>query len=1081
MASFSTAVSDDTDPSAPSPNPRTFPTHRAAETALSTEQNEPEFVPNDLFAANASSGPPPDDVINLAADSSTVSNAVPASSPNPRPLKKHREEDDDPSMDENKLNSVTNDLFGVNASSRPLPSDVVIDLVDDAPKDTFHVNGPAISDEVHALTLDTSLSNAKQSTRNTRSSTTLTTKQKLDLLAESIFRTTIDPPTTQWTTDLHPSLSGLTAYQLGELSGDSNGFSRNNCLKTHVLFGIKLMTLNGGLASVHDWSNAFAQAFKSIPANVPDRLDTCGETRRLAIRLALTDPIAFFPSSYFTKKKELRRNMNVANAWTASYLRYGAPWRNRNHWFTSHTPKSTDLMIQAKHSLFPDLLKDPNRHLLGFPPDVPLIPPSEPTHPDPSSTIPGRHSAPASTDKRSRSPEAMPKNLFDLLTISPTAHSPASASLPRPQSIDDPLLPLPGKHSALVSTDKRGPTPEATPNSSLPVASPKLPAISPLGMPNESPTSRTSGPSFNLPPKSLGPKKVGFLSSSTPSPSPLSSADNPDGPRPPATTAHGMFLNKPLRPSAPIPSNAIASKPPMGISCKFRSYIKVKLPELSAEFQRDQAAEAIHYFRGILDHLWQLDPKMAPLSWLHPSDETPLRRNNFPSTRARMSIYLDTLWLSQGRAPFCRMLLAHDRPRDSLFSDDRFRHWLREHYITLTVERIQSKDTKLAGHLLGYRADIANVEDLADAIEAQPSMAGISIEIRNEAIKGSKFGSKTDRILQIYVSHSQAASARHNLIQLYSSAAKGRYPQGVQARFIPGIDDLRFIRNRSAVKMYEKSLRKHSAFMRNTDTYKHEDILQLDHVIGDVSLRQAIMHIRSTTNNWNLFVSVESRPDSHLVDFAFRKELQREALEMISSLPLFLQHHLGTPRVWDWFTVEAKAAATNYYWDPDKNTAVPLVTDDPVTDWEALDDEDDELSIADDDSDILHSFTLDLHQLGQNAYSDGNSIQTAAYRDPPPSPLAHAQPSLPHDDPFPPDDVTMRDSTAATSTSTSTLTTTPDRLSLLQGLSDDPNKNELFEKMLDDPATREALLLALQTKTLSIRADVSSGVGDNGS
>jgi hypothetical protein len=142
------------------------------------------------------------------------------------------------------------------------------------------------------------------------------------------------------------------------------------------------------------------------------------------------------------------------------------------------------------------------------------------------------------------------------------------------------------------------------------------------------------------------------------------------------------------------------------------------------------------------------------------------------------------------------------------------------------------------------------------------------------------------------------------------------------------------------------------------------------------------MHICSTAqHNWNLFLAVDSRSTPHgtVADFAFRDELQTEALNMLSALPIFLQVSLGR-QVWKWFTSEAKDIASEFKWDMDRgivSRSTSATTNIQLENWEQLDDVDDE----DDGQElgrIIQPFTLDLSRLGSNAYNDDGTIRTLA-------------------------------------------------------------------------------------------------------
>jgi hypothetical protein len=103
----------------------------------------------------------------------------------------------------------------------------------------------------------------------------------------------------------------------------------------------------------------------------------------------------------------------------------------------------------------------------------------------------------------------------------------------------------------------------------------------------------------------------------------------------------------------------------------------------------------------------------------------------------------------------------HDTPRDTLFEDSSLQNWLGKLDLSITVERIQAKKTTNIGHLLGYHAVAVNAENLANALEMQPAINGISIDVRAEFVR---FGNKkttaqriTEKVLQIYTSWNSAS------------------------------------------------------------------------------------------------------------------------------------------------------------------------------------------------------------------------------------------------------------------------------------------------------------------------------------
>jgi hypothetical protein len=499
-----------------------------------------------------------------------------------------------------------------------------------------------------------------------------------------------------------------------------------------------------------------------------------------------------------------------------------------------------------------------------------------------------------------------------------------------------------------------------------------------------------------------------------------------------------------MYPTAPLtnPYKTNITKNMKDNSRKYKTFIKLKLAKINNDNITDQEEEASTCLKNIMDKIWSIDPSVLIIPWREDSIDKPLSsKKEFPRSRDQMTKFVDRMWIEKSKNAYCRMLLTHNNEREAIFNDDALQRWIYESQLSLNIERIQSRKTGRAGHLMGYHATVANTINLASAIESQPEMQGISVEIRSEFITIDNKRLK-HKILQVYVAWHCMAKARRTLIKLYSSAAKGSYPLGVQARFIPNISDTRFIRTHSCSLAHTNSLKKHIHFMQSTKTHSSYNIIQLDYKIEKlgVTLRQAIMHILSTVTKWNLFVAVDTSYSGECVNFAFRSELEEEALNMISALPLFLQGTFKSPSVWTWFTHEAHEEAKYFKWDPEKGV-VPnseeLTTNTQLEDWEELDDLDEDDDNVPDEK-ILQPFILDLESLGTNTYGDAGSIKTNMYN----------LDSLSDNDPSPNPKQASTLSVATTPTtisspteinSTSTLTSATDKITFIKNLiKDDP-------------------------------------------
>jgi hypothetical protein len=323
-----------------------------------------------------------------------------------------------------------------------------------------------------------------------------------------------------------------------------------------------------------------------------------------------------------------------------------------------------------------------------------------------------------------------------------------------------------------------------------------------------------------------------------------------------------------------------------------------------------------------------------------------------------------------------------------VFNDGGLQNWLSDQDLAINIESIQAQKITNVGHLLGYHALAANAQNLADAIQMQPAMQGIAVEVRSEFVR---FGNKkttgqriTAKVL-LYTSWDSASRARRALVQIYSSRANDLYPFGVQARFIPNVHDVRFIRNAQTMLAHTNSLKKQTKFMDSTSFTPCYTIIELDHRIEEVNmtLRQAIMSIFASDDR-SLFVAVDTSFYGDCVNFAYRNELEAEAVTMISALPLFLFASLGRRCIWEWFTSDARHEASYYTYDMDRGI-IPKddsgITDTKLSNWEQLDnddDNDDEFNDEDDPDNVavvIQPFCLLLGHTGDNAYDDHHTIK----------------------------------------------------------------------------------------------------------
>lgn len=542
------------------------------------------------------------------------------------------------------------------------------------------------------------------------------------------------------------------------------------------------------------------------------------------------------------------------------------------------------------------------------------------------------------------------------------------------------------------------------------------------------------------------------------------------------TSKNPLYLNKPLVIN-PYKTKKIRKMKDHGR--KHKTYVKVKFAKITTDSMAEQQEELSMCFNNIMNKVWNIDTSALILAWKDDMGTTkPLRQNSdFPKSKDQMLRYVDRLWIEKSKSAYARMIINHDLDPSKLFSDEALQLWLDDNDLSLQTERIQATKTACAGHLLRYHALACNMENLVDAIEQQALMKGINVEVRAEFIilgnpknikKKIKERTKI-KILTLYVAWNRTADARHALVKIYSSKTNGSFPLGVRARFIPDTMDTRFVRTSAQVLAYKNSLRKHIKFMESSRIHPSYNIIELDHYLPKMrmTLRQAIMHIFSSSKpEWNLFLSVDTSFYGDCVIFSFRSELQEEAINMISALPLFLEASTGKQAVWNWFTRDARNEAALYTWDLTKgiipNSELDC-TDTQLENWEELDDIDD---IEEPETAILQPFKLDLDSIGINTYGDAGTIVTDALIDRkseeeddqsadgmsvPPYAINVASKSK--KPPATNDNSTViTEDTSTTPTvsilTPSTLTQTPEVLALMEALSKDPTMIEAFAAMM---------------------------------
>ena len=124
--------------------------------------------------------------------------------------------------------------------------------------------------------------------------------------------------------------------------------------------------------------------------------------------------------------------------------------------------------------------------------------------------------------------------------------------------------------------------------------------------------------------------------------------------------------------------------------------------------------------------------------------------------------------------------------------NEAFNTWCRSNRYFFYKERIQNRYTIKIGWLLRIHCEMQPVNVLNALIDTGKFKKDC-IDKRMEYIQYGRFSKKSKtRALHIYSSMDYMADARRILMEMYSSA-NDSYPMGIIARFIPNVQDSRFI------------------------------------------------------------------------------------------------------------------------------------------------------------------------------------------------------------------------------------------------------------------------------------------------
>lgn len=445
-------------------------------------------------------------------------------------------------------------------------------------------------------------------------------------------------------------------------------------------------------------------------------------------------------------------------------------------------------------------------------------------------------------------------------------------------------------------------------------------------------------------------------------------------------TKNGIFISKALKDVKSKNTNSMLQQ-----KRKYNTFMKLRLPKMKRDYN-DADEELGENFSELMDIITAADPHAIILPWNENSRIKALSKtSDRPTTRASIEDYVDRCYVSKGMSPWCRLRIGHNVEVVS-WTDEDFGRNLRTKDMSLYPDKLQVKKTGCAGWWLGSHPATMNSADMEQAISQHPKMRGIPIEIRTQPIRLTAQGKIPNeeqvKACHLHTEFDAVAKCRRAMNEIYGSRTTTGFPLGKKMRFVPNVADSRFpctMQTRSNVKAM---LAKQKRFLKKTKTSTNWSIRGLDYMVEEIgfTLRQALMGIRSASDNdRNLFISVDEYSNSTNVAFVFHEELEEEAHSVIPLLSVIMEAKYG-PRIWNWFTDDAKDQTAGFYWDHEENrvrSSEEAITNEILEDWEDGSDMEDDIEIVDDPAakNLDIKFVID-EPGGKNQYGDSGSVKT---------------------------------------------------------------------------------------------------------
>jgi hypothetical protein len=268
-------------------------------------------------------------------------NSLNPKSPNDRDKKKTKVGHNDPnedSMDVEFKNLPNRSLFGdddapdaLGTSLTPSPSIILVN-----PPATIDSLLPTVAPHPSPIIADPSLTVAVPVSTDVPDDDTRNPFLLSHLASVPIWTLPIKAAKPLWFAN--PKWSSERPYTADELDGTKCNYDES--LEFDIGVALVYVAHDVGIAaSVPQWMYVYAHAFAKEDDSDEDNHRDFQIICRMAIRLALSNPVNLFPKSSW-HNGALTTTLDEHVAWVASYLTFGAPWKNHNDWFVTSAPST---------------------------------------------------------------------------------------------------------------------------------------------------------------------------------------------------------------------------------------------------------------------------------------------------------------------------------------------------------------------------------------------------------------------------------------------------------------------------------------------------------------------------------------------------------------------------------------------------------------------------------------------------------------------------------------------------------------------------------------------------------------------